>query len=133
MTYLIETDVLIDYLRNIEGAANYLDSIGEWTYSVVTTMELITGAANQKDVKKLEKILNDYRETPLSQEIGARARELMKIHAKPDGLLPPSGCSDPERFDTQPFAALGRASTHEHRKMCPPPRSNNYQRRPNRD
>ena len=51
-------------------------------------MELITGAANQKDVKKLEKILNDYREMPLSQEIGARARELMKTHAKPDGLLP---------------------------------------------
>ena len=88
MTYLVDTDVLIDYLRTMEGAANYLDSIGEWTYSVVTAMELITGAANQKDVKKLEKILNDYRETPLSQEIGARARELMKIHAKPDGLLP---------------------------------------------
>jgi len=28
MTYLIETDVLIDYLRNMEGAANYLDSNG---------------------------------------------------------------------------------------------------------
>ena len=37
MTYLVDTDVLIDYLRNMEGAANYLDSIGEWTYSVVTT------------------------------------------------------------------------------------------------
>ena len=51
-------------------------------------MELITGAANQKDVKKLEKILNDYREIPLSQEIGSTARELMKTHAKSDGLLP---------------------------------------------
>jgi predicted nucleic acid-binding protein len=88
MTYLVDTDVLIDYLRNMEGAADYLDSIGEWTYSVVTAMELITGAANQKDVKKLEKILNDYREMPLSQEIGSRARELMKTHAKSAGLLP---------------------------------------------
>ena len=51
-------------------------------------MELITGAANQKDVKKLEKVLTDYREVPLSQEIGSRARELMKTHAKPQGLLP---------------------------------------------
>ena len=88
MTYLVDTDVLIDYLRNMEGAANYLDSIGEWTYSVVTTMELITGAANQKDVKKLERILTDYREVPLSREIGSRARELMKTHAKSQGLLP---------------------------------------------
>jgi len=88
MTYLIDTDVLIDYLRNLEGAADYLDSIGDWTYSVVTAMELITGAANQKDVKKLERILNDYREMPLSQEIGSMARELMKIHAKSEGLLP---------------------------------------------
>lgn len=88
MIYLVDTDVLIDYLRNMEGAADYLGSIGEWTYSVVTAMELITGAANQKDVKKLEKILNDYREMPLSQEIKSRARELMKTHAKSDGLLP---------------------------------------------
>ena len=42
----------------------------------------------EPDVKKLEKILNDYREMPLSQEIGARARQLMKTHAKPHGLLP---------------------------------------------
>jgi predicted nucleic acid-binding protein len=72
MTYLVDTDVLIDYLRNVKGAADYLDSIGEWTYSVVTAMELITGAANQRDVKRLEKILNDYREMPLSEEIGLR-------------------------------------------------------------
>jgi predicted nucleic acid-binding protein len=89
MTYLVDTDVLIDYLRNVEGAADYLDSIGEWTYSVITAMELITGAANQKDVNKLDKILDDYREMPLSQEIGSRARELMKTYAKSDGLLPP--------------------------------------------
>ena len=48
MTHLVDTDVLIDYLRNMEGAANYLDSIGEWTYSVVTAMELITGAATRR-------------------------------------------------------------------------------------
>lgn len=88
MTYLVDTDVLIDYLRNVKGAADYLDSIGEWTYSVVTAMELITGAANQRDVKRLEKILNDYREMPLSQEIGSKGRELMRTHSKPDGLLP---------------------------------------------
>src|SRR5215471_6338766 len=88
MTYLMDTDVLIDYLRNVEGAADYLDSIGEWTYSVITAMELITGAANQKDVNKLDKILNDYREMPLSPEIGSRALELMKTYAKSDGLLP---------------------------------------------
>ena len=88
MTCLVDTDVLIDYLRNVEGAADYLDSIGDWTYSVITGMELITGAANQRDVKKLHKILDDYREIPLSQEIGSRARELMKTFAKSDGLLP---------------------------------------------
>jgi tRNA(fMet)-specific endonuclease VapC len=88
VTYLVDTDILIDYLRNVKGAADYLDSIGEWTYSVVTAMELITGAANQRDVKKLEKILNDYREVTLSQKIGSEARELMKTHAKSDGLLP---------------------------------------------
>ena len=88
MAYLVDTDVLIDYLRNIKGSADYLDSLGEWSYSVVTGMELITGAANQRDAKKLEKLLNDYREMPLSQEIGSAARKLMTTYAKSDGLLP---------------------------------------------
>jgi hypothetical protein len=34
MTCLVDTDVLIDYLRNIEGAADYLDTIGDGSYSV---------------------------------------------------------------------------------------------------
>ena len=88
MTHLVDSDVLIDYLRNRQGAADYLDSLGEWAYSVVTAMELLTGAANQKDVKRLDKILGDFREMPLSQEIGSQARELMKAYAKSDGLLP---------------------------------------------
>lgn len=29
MTYLVDTDVLIDYLRNVKGAADYLVSIGD--------------------------------------------------------------------------------------------------------
>jgi predicted nucleic acid-binding protein len=48
MTYLVDTDVLIDYLRNVEGAADYLDSIGEWTYSVITAMELITKCRSRR-------------------------------------------------------------------------------------
>lgn len=32
--------------------------------------------------------MNDYREMPLSQEIGSKGRELMRTHSKPDGLLP---------------------------------------------
>ena len=88
MTYLVDSDVLIDYLRNRHGAADYLDSLGEWAYSVVTAMELLTGAANQKDVKRLDKILGDFREMQLSQEIGSHARELVKAFAKSDGLLP---------------------------------------------
>ena len=49
---------------------------------------MVIKAIYEKEVKKLDKILNDYREVPLSQEIGSRARELMKTHAKSDGLLP---------------------------------------------
>ena len=88
MTYLVDSDVLIDYLRNRAGAAEYLDSVGEWAYSIVTALELLTGAANQKDVKKLDKVLGDFQEMPLSKEIGSRARDLMKAYTKSHGLLP---------------------------------------------
>lgn len=44
MPYLIDTDILVDYFRHTEAAANYLDSLDDWSVSVVTGLELIAGA-----------------------------------------------------------------------------------------
>ncbi len=46
MAYLLDTDVLIDLFRENQGAADYIDSLDDWSYSVVTGMELIAVARN---------------------------------------------------------------------------------------
>ncbi len=84
--YLVDTDVLIDNTREVPGVADYLDSLGEWSYSVVTAMELFTGAKGKKEIRDLEKFLADYREISLSREIGSKARRILKQYAKSDGM-----------------------------------------------
>ena len=88
MAYLVDTDILVDYVRENEDAAAYLESLKEWSYSVVTAMELFAGARNNKEIRALEKFLRNYQEAPLSREIGNRGRTIMKGYAKSHGLDP---------------------------------------------
>lgn len=88
MPYLIDTDILIDYFRNRPAAAEYLDSITDWSYSVATAMELSAGANEKREVGEIERFLNAYAPMPLSEDLGDRALDIMKTHAKSDGLDP---------------------------------------------
>ena len=51
-------------------------------------MELMAGARDKREVDYLERYLADYRQIPLSEGIGNRARQIMKTYAKADGLDP---------------------------------------------
>ena len=66
MAYLIDTDILVDYVRGNLDAAAYLQSLDEWSYSVVTAMELFAGAQNKREIRAIEKVLKNFRETPSS-------------------------------------------------------------------
>ena len=57
MAHLIDTDILIDYLRHQESAADYLDSLAEWSLSVVSGMELAAGALDNDEVRVIDTIL----------------------------------------------------------------------------
>ena len=88
MAYLIDTDILVDYIRGNLDAAAYLQSLDEWSYSVVTAMELFAGAQNKREIRAIEKVLKNFRETPLSRTIGSRGREIVKDYVKSDGIDP---------------------------------------------
>jgi len=60
MPHLIDSDILVDYLRHIEAAANYLDSIADWSVSVVTGLELIAGAKDKREVAEIDLVLGAY-------------------------------------------------------------------------
>jgi len=63
VAYLIDTDILVDYIRGNLYAAAYLQSLDEWSYSVVTAMDLFAGAQNKREIRAIEKVLKNFRET----------------------------------------------------------------------
>jgi predicted nucleic acid-binding protein len=85
--YLIDTDVMIDVSRRNAGAATYLDSLDDIAISITTAHELTVGARNQRDAADIDGLVKTY---PLLADLEARitgrAYELLKRHAKPDGL-----------------------------------------------
>ena len=89
MAYLVDTDILIDFFRCNEAATDYLDSLGEWSVSVVTAMELVAGAKDKNEVQDIDLMLAAYRSIPLNEDVGNLAYNLMKSYSKSHGLEPP--------------------------------------------
>jgi predicted nucleic acid-binding protein len=83
--YLVDSDILIDGLRKKQTAADYLDSLGDWSYSIASAMELFAGARNKQEIQTIEKSLAPYERIGLSADIGERGLELLRKHAKSDG------------------------------------------------
>ncbi len=44
---ITDTDVLVDMTRNNQAAIDYLDSLGVWSLSIVSGLELVAGAKDQ--------------------------------------------------------------------------------------
>lgn len=53
MRHLVDTDVLVDHITKMPGAANHVDSLGTLSYSIITAMELLAGAENKKEIRGL--------------------------------------------------------------------------------
>ena len=86
MAYLVDTDILIDFLRQKDGVADYLDGLRDWSLSIVTGMELVAGALDKKEVREIDIILATYQAIPVSAEVGQFAYNIMKTYSKSNGL-----------------------------------------------
>jgi predicted nucleic acid-binding protein len=85
--YLIDTDVMIDVSRRNVAAASYVDSLDDITISIITAHELIVGARSQRDAEGIDSLIRTYPvHADLDARITGRAYQLLKRHAKPDGL-----------------------------------------------
>jgi predicted nucleic acid-binding protein len=87
MSYLVDTDVLVDVSRNTQGAIACLDGLGnDWALSAMTALELISGAKNQREVDLIDRLIEVYETIPVDEAIGRRAYDLLKTYAKSNGL-----------------------------------------------
>lgn len=68
--YLLDSDILIEYLRNRPQAIDYIETLeGDLLISVITVAELIAGARNQAERQSLELFLSALEVIPIDYTI----------------------------------------------------------------
>ena len=79
---LIDTDVLIWYMRGNEKAYQVIENLDNFFISVVTYMELVQGLRNKKELNHLRKALHGWNAQILyvSEEISAKAMFYVEQH-----------------------------------------------------
>lgn len=86
---IIDTDVLIDYLRILPKAKNFLDSLQIRCISAVTAMEIIQGSRNQRELETNLLFLGNFNVIKIDGEVSDLAIELMKKYKLKNNLLIP--------------------------------------------
>lgn len=91
---LLDTNVLIEALRGNQQTLDTLSSLTPpFSISSVTAMELIYGAKNKDEVKKLERFLQLFNLIHVDNKISSQALQLVTQYAKshtldiPDSLI----------------------------------------------
>jgi len=79
---IMDTDVLIWYMRGNENARKVIDNTGRFSISVITYMELIQGMRNKKELNSLRKALHAWGTDILyvSEDISAKAMFYVEQH-----------------------------------------------------
>lgn len=79
---LVDTDVLIWYLKGNENAYQIIENSSNFFISVVTYMELVQGMRNKKELNNLRKALHIWNTKILyiSEEISAKAMFYVEQH-----------------------------------------------------
>jgi predicted nucleic acid-binding protein len=85
---LLDTDILIDYLRNRPEAVTYLDSLDEdLEISVITAAELYAGVREGAERAKLDTFLLAFAVIPLDSAIAIRGGLLRRDYGKSHGFV----------------------------------------------
>lgn len=79
---LIDTDVIIWYMRGNQNALEILEKHKSFTISVVTYMELVQGMRNKKELSSLRKALKSWNTKIIyiTEEISSKAMFYVEQH-----------------------------------------------------
>jgi predicted nucleic acid-binding protein len=84
---LIDTDVLIDFLRGLEQAKNFVASLPEQVFiSAITVAELHVGVRNGKERAALTEFLDTLDTISLDAELAAEGGLLRRDYGKSHGV-----------------------------------------------
>lgn len=85
---LIDTDVIIWYLKGNEKAKTAIEKLSTFSISVITYMELVQGMRNQRELRELRRALKDWKANILyiDEEISSKAMFLVERHFLSDSM-----------------------------------------------
>ena len=85
---ILDSDVLIWFLRRETTAKHLIDSSENRAISVVSLMELLQGAKSKHEMMLIRSLIADtgFRVLPLEESIGEAALVLIEEHASSNGL-----------------------------------------------
>ena len=87
MSVLVDTNIIIDYLRQHAAALALIDGMsGKPAISVASVAELYAGAATKREERRIERILLGARVLPITLDIARAAGQHMKHYAPSHGL-----------------------------------------------
>ena len=78
---ILDTDVIIDYIRGFAKAQQFLDSTYKkqrYSISFVTAVELIKGARDKKAQKVAEELISKFQIVEMGETISRRCFDLVK-------------------------------------------------------
>ena len=59
MSYLVDSDIMVDFTRGSSAAADFLDRLANrWSISLITCLELLAGARTQRETGDVDLVLS---------------------------------------------------------------------------
>ena len=84
--YLVDTNILIDYLRGLDGAVNFLENLEEPLYiSSLTVAELYAGVREGKERKILNTFITAFEILPVNENIARKGGLFRRDYGKSHG------------------------------------------------
>lgn len=86
---VLDTNILVDYLRGLEEARQELARHGGPAISLLTWMEVLVGARSQQEGTKLRAFLDRFHNLPIDRGVADEAVSLRRAHRirLPDAII----------------------------------------------
>ena len=85
--YLVDTSLIVDYLRENKKSASFLNSLNKVIISTITVAEIYQGAKNKKDLKSIKKLFKFFKILPIDEKISQLSLKLLEKYTLSNGLL----------------------------------------------
>lgn len=86
-TIIVDTDVLIDFLRGEKKAVAFFKSASaSISFSTITVAEIYSGIKGQKEEREIERLFSLFPQLPVSAEIARLAGKLVQHYRPSHGI-----------------------------------------------